>query len=203
MPKKLLIIACGALSWEIEWLRKANDWNSLNVKCIDAELHNYPDQIPGRVESMLKKYAKAYSQIFVAYADCGTGGRLDSLLTRWGIERLPGAHCYEVFSTSPMFNKLMETEPGTFYLTDFLVRHFDRLILQGLKLEQHPELLKLFFGRYTKLIYLAQTEDKQLTKQAKRAAKKLNLNFERLWTGMGDLHTGLSTQILRLDGQGG
>ena len=95
----------------------------------------------------------------------------------------------------------MEAEPGTFYLTDFLVRHFDRLILQALKLEQHPELLELFFGRYKKLVYLAQTEDKQLTEQAKRAAKKLNLNFERLWTGMSGLHTGLSTQILRLDGQ--
>ena len=202
MPKKLLIIACGALSWEIEWLRKANGWNDLNVKCIDAELHNYPDQIPGRVESMLKKYAEAYSRIFVAYADRGTGGRLDSLLISWGVERLPGAHCYEVYSTLPVFNKLMESEPGTFFLTDFLVRHFDRLILQALKLEQHPELLESFFGRYRKLVYLAQTEDKKLTERAKWAAKKLNLNFERLWTGMGDLQKGLSTQILRFERQG-
>ena len=124
----LLIIACGALAHEITALRRANRWDHLDVRCLPAELHNRPERIPAAVRALIQASRCHYRSIFVAYADCGTGGLLDAVLREEGVERIPGAHCYEFFATGPVFAKLAEAEPGTFYLTDFLLRHFDRLV---------------------------------------------------------------------------
>jgi len=196
MPDNVLVIACGALAREIETLKRANGWQHLDVQCIDAALHNTPDAIPARVEALLEQTAGQYEHRFVAYADCGTGGRLDAVLARWNIARLPGAHCYEFFATPEVFHPMAEAEPGTFYLTDFLVRHFDRLVVEALKLNSHPELREMLFGNYTRVLYLAQTDNAELLKQAAVAAEKLALPLETMQSGMGLLETALAEQVL-------
>jgi hypothetical protein len=133
-----------------------------------------------------------YAHIFVAYADCGTGGLLDSALEALGVERLEGAHCYQFYAGSEVFEQLHDAEPGTFYLTDFLVRHFDRLIIDELGLDRHPELRETFFRNYSRLLYLSQAETPELVTKARRAADRLGLKFEHRPTGFGQLETGLN-----------
>ncbi|MDG2459992.1 MAG: DUF1638 domain-containing protein [Luminiphilus sp.] len=198
MPASILVIACGALAREIEALKIANEWEHVDLQCIDAALHNRPGDIPGRVETLLMQSAGQYDHRFVAYADCGTGGRLDAVLQRWQVERLPGAHCYEFYATSTVFQTLAEAEPGTFYLTDFLARHFERLVIEDFKLNTHPELRDTLFAHYTRVIYLAQTDSAQLMEKARRAAAFLALPLEVVSTGMGDLETAIASQVLRL-----
>ncbi len=135
------MIACGALAHELVELQRRNQWRHVRIQCLPAELHNTPERIPERVREAVLKYRAQFQQVFVAYADCGTGGQLDSVLESLGVERLPGAHCYEFFSGSDPFRALADAEPGTFYLTDFLTRHFDRLVKKGLGLDRHPELM--------------------------------------------------------------
>ena len=134
----VLVIACGALAREIVALKKLNGWSALDIQCLPPELHNRPERIPAAVRAAIVAGRTEYERIFVAYADCGTGGRLDEVLQAEHVERLPGAHCYEFFATSAAFAALGEAEPGTFYLTDFLVRHFDRLVIAGLGIDRHP-----------------------------------------------------------------
>jgi hypothetical protein len=188
-----LIIACGALAREIVALRDANDWNQLDIQCLPAKLHNTPNQIPNAVRDAIRANRDRYSSIFVAYGDCGTGGQLDAVLAEEGVERIPGAHCYEFLATPPVFEALADAEPGTFYLTDFLVRHFDRLVIRGLGLDRHPELAEQYFGNYRRVVYLAQTESLQRIVEARAAAARLGLRFEYHFTGYGDLEQSLRT----------
>jgi len=182
-----LVIACGALAREIVALIRGHGWDHLRVQCLPADLHNRPGEIPAAVDRTIREARARFSRIFVAYADCGTGGRLDRVLAEHGVERLPGAHCYEFYAGSGTFEALAEAEPGTFYLTDFLVRHFQRLVIQGLGLDRHPELLPMYFGHYRRLVYLAQTDDERLRAMARDAAEGLGLEFREQFTGYGEL----------------
>ncbi len=195
--KGVLIIACGALSHEIMALRRANGWDQLDVRCLPAELHNRPERIPAAVRALIHASRCHYRSIFVAYADCGTGGLLDAVLREEGIERIPGAHCYEFFATSPVFAELAAAEPGTFYLTDFLLRHFDRLVLRGLGLDRHPELFPSYFGNYRKLVYLAQAPEPGACARAQAIAARMGLEFEYRETGYGTLATALTSAVKR------
>jgi hypothetical protein len=192
---RTLAIACGALAREIVALKRANGWQTLDVECLPPELHNRPERIPGAVAAAIAGARSRYQRIFVAYADCGTGGELDVLLAREGVERLPGAHCYEFFATSPAFAALHEAEIGTFYLTDFLVRHFERLVIEGLGLDRYPQLVGEYFRNYKKLVYLAQVDDAALSAAAEAAAGRLGLAYERRHTGYGELATGLAAAV--------
>lgn len=182
-----LVIACGALAREILALRTLNQWPHMAVQCLPADLHNRPDKIPALVRAKIQAARGQFASIFVAYADCGTGGLLDAVLREEGVERIPGAHCYEFFAGSQAFAALAEQEIGTFYLTDFLLRHFDRIILRGLGIDKHPELLPLYFGNYTKLTYLAQVPHQESVVAAQAAATRLGLAFEYRETGYGEL----------------
>ncbi len=195
---QLLVIACGALAREIEWLRQTHHWDSITVKCLNANLHNTPAKIPEQLEALIKKYVDQYEKIFVAFGDCGTGGAIDRLTERWEIERLPGAHCYAFYAGESRFDALAAAEPGTFYLTDFLVQHFDRLVVRGLKLDRYPQLMADLFGHYRRVVYLAQRSDGRFLQDAQRAADYLGLEFESIPTGMGELGRQLETQVLRL-----
>ncbi len=186
-----LIIACGALAQEIAALRRINRWEALDIQCLPPELHNSPKQIPGRVREAIQAARAHYSRIFVAYADCGTGGRLDAVLAEEGVERLPGAHCYEFFATASRFSELAEEEPGTFYLTDFLVRHFERLVAQTLGIDRHPELIAEYFRNYRRVVYLIQDQSQSDVDQAARIAQRLGLEFQTLVTGYGQLESSL------------
>jgi hypothetical protein len=183
----VLIIACGALARELTAVIAANGWLQVQVQCLPADLHNRPEKIPAAVQEKIRAGRAQFERILVAYADCGTGGLLDRVLEEEGVERLPGAHCYEFYAGSPAFAALADAEPGTFYLTDFLVRHFDRLVIRELGIDTHPELAPMYFGNYRRLVYLAQREDAALLEAAKVAAARLGLAFEHRFTGYGDL----------------
>lgn len=182
-----VIIACGALAHEIAALRRANDWRHLDVQCLPPELHNRPEKIPGAVRAAIHAARTQHDSIFVAYGDCGTGGLLDKVLEEEGVERIPGAHCYEFYATAPVFARLADAEIGTFYLTDFLARHFDRLVIQGLGLDRHPELFPMYFGHYRKLTYLAQAPADGARERAAAIAQRMGLTFEYHQTGYGEL----------------
>ena len=188
---KALVIACGALAREIVALRDANDWSHLDVQCLPAELHNTPQRITGAVRAKIVANRDRYASIFVAYGDCGTGGALDAMLAHEQCERIPGAHCYEFFAGADTFAALAEDEPGTFYVTDFLLRHFDRLVIRGLGLDRHPELLAQYFGNYRRLVYLAQLDAPERLVAARAAADRLGLSFAHRITGYGELQRSL------------
>jgi hypothetical protein len=188
---RLLVVACGALAREIGDVIRVNGLDWVEVECLPAVLHNTPEAIPAAVEERLDAADGRYASIFVAYADCGTGGMLDRVLEKRGIERLPGAHCYEFYATAPLFADLHERESGTFYLTDFLTRHFDRLVWSGLGLDRWPELRDDYFGNYRKLVYLSQIGSEPLLDGARSAATRLGLEFEHRHVGYGDLATTL------------
>jgi hypothetical protein len=143
---RALVIACGALAREVAELKRINGWSAFDVQCLPPELHNRPEKIAPAVQAKIRENRDQYARMFVAYADCGTGGALDEVLRAEGVERIPGAHCYEFFAGSNAFAALADEEPGTFYLTDFLLRHFERLVMQGLGIDAHPELQPVYFG---------------------------------------------------------
>ncbi|MCS5553097.1 MAG: DUF1638 domain-containing protein [SAR324 cluster bacterium] len=189
---KILVIACGALAKEITALIQMNNWTHLQLRYLPAKLHNEPKNIPQNIRKYLVNAQNKFSRIFIGYADCGTGGKLDNLLEEFGVQRLPGAHCYEFFSSTQTFSKMLEEEPGSFFLTDFLVKSFEKLIWQGLKINSHPELLNIYFRHYKRLVYLAQTESQALQTQAKEIAQRLELNYFYRFTGYGALSPSLS-----------
>lgn len=191
-PRGTLIIACGALAHEIAALRRASGWTAIDVCCLPPELHNRPERITPAVREKIRAHRGEYHSIFVAYGDCGTGGLLDAALREEGVERLPGAHCYEFFAGGRAFAELAEAEPGTFYLTDFLTRHFDRLVRQGLGIDRYPQLAQEYFRNYRKVVYLAQTRSAALIEQARQIASGLGLDFEHRYTGFGELGTRLT-----------
>ena len=197
MPEPMLVIACGALAREIEALKQRWGWRHLHLQCINAKLHNRPAEIPQRLRELIRKQRNSYAKIFVAYADCGTAGGIDQVLAEEGVERLEGAHCYEFFAGRERFAALAEAEPGTFYLTDFLARHFDRFVIEPLGLDRHPQLRDAYFGNYRKLVYLSQTDDAALRDSAAAAAARLDLEFEHEHSGYGALETSLASLIGR------
>lgn len=186
-PPKVLVIACGAIARELVRIRELNGWDHVEFQCLPAELHNRPGEIPGAVCGKLAEAGDRYEKVFVAYADCGTGGMLDRALAGSEVERLPGAHCYEFFAGSDLFHGLADEEPGTFYLTDFLVRHFERLVVRGLGLDRQPGLLPAYFGNYRRVVYLSQSDDPALRTLARQHADFLGLAYRHVDCGDGPL----------------
>jgi len=191
-PPRTLLIACGALAREVLALIERHGWSHMTLTCLPAKLHNRPARIPEAVRAEIREHRGAYERILVLYGDCGTGGALDRVLEEEGVERIAGPHCYAFFRGQDAFLAEHDGEPACFYLTDFLARHFERLVIEGLGLDRHPELLPLYFGNYTRLVYLAQVPDPELEQKAKAAALRLGLAYERRWTGMGELATFLA-----------
>lgn len=195
MTASLLIIACGAIAKELVQVQKLNGWEHIDFQCLPAELHNTPERIPGAVQAVIETSRGKYDMIFVGYADCGTGGQLDAALEGQNINRLPGAHCYDFYSGLKAFEKLAEEDPGTFYLTDFLVHAFDRLVKEGLGLNRHPELMQQYFGNYRRVVYLAQNESPRLQSMARSQAEYLGLDYQYVYTGLGPLEQALKLKI--------
>ena len=188
---RVLVVACGALAREIVALTKMNGWVGVDVQCLPPELHNRPERIPEAVRGEIAAARGRYDRVFVAYADCGTGGLLDAMLREQHVERLPGAHCYDFFATRSVFASLAEEEPGTFYLTDFLVRHFERLVIAGLGIDRHPELADEYFRNYRRVVYLVQAHDPELAEAARGIARRFGLGYQERYTGYGELETSL------------
>ncbi|MEM9271011.1 MAG: DUF1638 domain-containing protein [Pseudomonadota bacterium] len=189
---RILVIACGALAREILALKSAHGWSHMDLTCLPAKLHLYPDQITEAVKVSVAEHRAKYDTIFVAYADCGTGGLLEAACADLGVEMIAGPHCYAFFDGNEAFAERSETEMTAFYLTDFLVRQFDAFVWKPMGLDRHPELRDMMFGNYETLIYLAQTNDPALDQLAEQAAERLGLAYERRFTGYGDLATVLA-----------
>ena len=183
----ILVITCAAIAREVNELKKLGQWSQMDLQAISVDLHARPEKIPQAVADKIDQAGDRYDHIFVAYGDCGTSGELDKLLQARGVKRLPGAHCYDFLAGRDNYAKMQDEEPGTFYLTDFLTQHFQRLVIETLGIDRHPELLEMYFGNYTRLVYLAQTDSDELTELAAAAAAQLGLRFERVFTGMGEM----------------
>jgi Protein of unknown function (DUF1638) len=194
---RILLIACGALAHEILALKAANGWDHLDLQCLPAKLHLWPDRIPPAVEAAVEEARGAYESIFVVYADCGTGGTLQAACARLGVEMVEGPHCYAFFEGNETFLARSETEFTAFYLTDFLVRQFDAFVWRPMGLDRHPELRDMYFGNYTKLVYQAQVDDPALDAKAQDCAARLGLAYERRFTGYGDLAVALERAASR------
>nr|WP_229583174.1 DUF1638 domain-containing protein [Paracoccus sp. S-4012] len=186
-PGRVLLIACGALARELLAIRDANGWDHMDLQCLPADLHLRPALIPDAVEATVTEARAAYEQIFVVYADCGTGGLLAARCEALGVEMVPGPHCYAFFDGLAEHEARAADEIRAFYLTDFLVRQFDAFVWRAMGFDRHPELIEMMFGNYERLIYLAQTDDPALDGQAEEAAARLGLAYERRKTGYGEL----------------
>ncbi len=189
---RVLLIACGALAREILALKSNNGWDHLDLTCLPAIYHVHPEKITEAVEHAVNKHRDAYTNIFVVYADCGTGGQLLEKCKELGVEMVKGPHCYSFFEGNDRFAELASDEITTFYLTDFLVRQFDAFVTKPLGLDRHPDLRDMYFGNYTTLVYQAQTKDPTLENKARECAQKLGLAYEYRFTGYGDLETTLA-----------
>jgi Protein of unknown function (DUF1638) len=194
---QVLLIACGALAHEILALKAANGWDHLDLQCLPAKLHLWPERITPAVEAAVAEARGAYESIFVVYADCGTGGTLQAACDRLGVAMVEGPHCYAFFEGNEGFLKRSETEFTAFYLTDFLVRQFDAFVWRPMGLDRHPELRDMYFGNYTKLVYQAQIDDPALDAKAQDCAARLGLAYERRFTGYGDLAVALDRAASR------
>jgi Protein of unknown function (DUF1638) len=183
--RKILVIACGALAREVLALK----FDHIDVACLPAQLHNHPKRIPEAMRAKIRANREAYDEILCLYGDCGTGGELDRVLAEEAVSRIEGAHCYAFYAGEETFAALAEEEPGTFYLTDFLARHFDALVIRGLGLDRFPQLRDDYFGNYRRLVHLAQFEDPDLETKAKAAAERLGLVYERRFTGLGGIRS--------------
>lgn len=185
---KIRVIACGALAREILAVSELNELAQIDLDCLPALWHNNPEKIGPGVEAAIKKArADGFTDIFIAYADCGTGGALDKICKQENVKRIDGPHCYSFFSGNLEFEKGWDNDMSAFFLTDFLARQFNTLIVEPYKLKTHPELIEMMFSNYTKLIYLAQTKDLALEEKALNAANFLGLEYEYRFTGYGDL----------------
>lgn len=189
---RVLLIACGALAHEILALKRMNGWDHLDLQCLPANLHLWPDRIPAAVEAAVAEHRAEYDSIFIVYADCGTGGLLQEKCKELGVDMVEGPHCYSFFEGNAAFAEKSETEFTAFYLTDFLVRQFDAFVWRPMGLDRHPELRDMYFGNYTKLVYQAQLDDPALDAKARDCAARLGLAYERRLTGYGDLATSLA-----------
>jgi Protein of unknown function (DUF1638) len=192
---RALVVACGALTRELRVvLAQLSALDDTAIEYLPANLHNRPDEIPGRVRAVIDAHPEA-DRILVGYADCGTGGLLDAALAGTTAHRLPGSHCYEFFAGERVFQELHEAELGTFYLTDFLAKHFDALVWQGLGLDRHPQLLPMYFGNYRRLVLLSQTHDPAVLAAAIDAAERLGLGFEHVHVGLDNFAEAVEVRL--------
>jgi hypothetical protein len=184
------VIACGALAQHCSAIVADRGW-SVDVHPLPPLLHNRPELIAGQVEALARELQPRYSRVAVAYADCGTYGALDEVCTRLGMPQLAGAHCYDVFAGPERLQRFFDDQPGTYVLTDFLVRSFRRSVIVELGLDRYPELRDAYFAHYTRVVWLAQERDPELELLAARAAASLGLPLTTVDVGHGGLEHAL------------
>ncbi len=185
--RRTLVISCGALAREVKAVIAANGLGHLDIHCLPAILHNRPERIPQAVRLAIHAGRTTHEEILVLYGDCGTGGALDAVLAEEGVERIEGPHCYAFLAGEAEFAAMMEEEIGSFFLTDYLARHFDRLVWRGLGLDRHPQLRDAYFSNYRRVVHLAQWSDAVAAAHAAEAAERLGLPLVTRPTGLDRL----------------
>jgi hypothetical protein len=194
-----LVICCGAVAREVVAMVRDNGWDHMEVTCLPAKLHNTPEVLPEGVRAKIREGRTRHENIIVLYSDCGSGGRMEAMLREEGVESIGGAHCYEVFAGPQAFSDIIGGEPGCFFVTDFLARHFEKLVFRGLGLDRFPKLRDAYFGKYKKLVYLAQTRNDELRRLAEVAAASIGLEFEMRYTGYGGFEAFLANRCAGCD----
>ena len=190
--ERVLVIACGMIAREVLAANDRLGLDHIDLTCLPAEYHYHPDRIPPAMDRAIREARDSgYRHIFAGYGDCGTGGMLDVVLERHGVERIAGPHCFAFYQGAAAFAALGDGDMMSFYMTDFLCRQFDAFFIKPLGLDRHPELIRDYFGNYEKLVYLAQTDDPKLDRVAEDAARLIGLAYERRFTGYGDLPAAL------------
>lgn len=191
--KKLRVIACGMIAREVLAVNEQLGFDHVDLKCLPAEFHHHPEKIAPAMDKAIKTAREeGYEHVFVGYADCGTGGELDKVCQQHGVERIAGPHCFSFYIGNKTFEETDGDYLTTFFLTDFIVRHFETFMKRPLGLDRHPELLEMYFGNYTRALYIAQTQDPELEEMARQAAEYLGLEYEYRYTGFGDLTPALA-----------
>ncbi len=185
--RRTLVISCGALAREVKAVIAANGLGHLDIHCLPAILHNRPERIPQAVRLAIRAGRTTHEEILVLYGDCGTGGALDAVLAEEGVERIEGPHCYAFLAGEAEFAAMMDEEIGSFFLTDYLARHFDRLVWRGLGLDRHPQLRDAYFSSYRRVVHLAQRSDAVAAARAAEAAERLGLPLVTCPTGLDHL----------------
>jgi hypothetical protein len=196
---KTLIIACGALSHEILELIRVNHWDHLELTCLPAKYHHTPEKIPAAMREKIRAHQNEYRKIYAMYGDCGTGGMLDRVLEEEGVERIEGPHCFSFFAGNDVYAKWGENEITTFYLTDFFCKHFDKFVWEALALDRRDDMVDFVFGNYEKVVFIAQTENRELQQKAQEIARRLKLTYEYRFTGYGDMQLSMADIPVRID----
>jgi len=191
--KQVRVIACGMIAREVLAINEQLGFDHVDLKCLPAEYHHHPEKIaPEMDKAITKARDEGFKHVFVGYADCGTGGELDKVCLKHNVERIEGPHCFSFYFGNQAFSESDDDYLTTFFLTDFIARHFDTFFKRPLGLDRHPELLQMYFGNYTRALYIAQTKDPELEKSAREAAEFLGLEYAYHFTGFGDLSPALS-----------
>jgi hypothetical protein len=191
--KRVALLICGALGKEVKAIVDGHGWD-VDVYGVPAMHHIYPKKIVEAVDPRLAELAPRYRQVIVVYGDCGTAGALDPVLARYGAVQLSGPHCYEMFAGAE-FAWIADERPATFFLTEWLVRNFERAVVRGLGIDRYPELKAVYFHNYTDLLYLEQLADERLLDKAREIAEYLGLPLEVRHTGLGALETRLAELV--------
>jgi hypothetical protein len=191
---RVALVACGAIAQPCAAIVARHDW-PVDVHPLPPLLHNQPQLIAGEVRRMAADLASSYASVVVGYADCGTYGALDSVCEELGLERLPGLHCYDLYAGPSQVERFFADQPGTYLLTDFLVRSFARTVIQELGLDRYPDLRDTYFGQYTRVVWLAQQPDDELRGLAEHAAERLGLPLTVVETGDARLEAALEALV--------
>jgi hypothetical protein len=188
------LVICGALGREVKEMSERRRWD-VDIHGLSALLHLYPNRIVTELGDKLRELKPRYEKLVVVYGDCGTAGRLDPVLDELGVARVPGPHCYEMYAGEELFMKVADEYPATYFLTDWLVRNFDRAVVRGLGLDRHPDLKEMYFGNYESILYLRQIPNPKLAEKATGIAEYLSLPMEIRDVGLGELETRLAALV--------
>jgi hypothetical protein len=193
-PERVALVACGAIAQPAAAVVERRGW-PVDVHPLPPLLHNHPGRIADEVRTLAGRLAESYGRVVIGYADCGTYGALDEVCRDLGVERLPGLHCYDVYAGASRLERFFDEQPGTYLLTDFLVRSFARTVVQEMGLDRHPELREPYFGNYTRVVWLAQSPDDELHVLAEQAAATIGLPLTVVETGDQGLERALAALV--------